>query len=61
MARLKESYEAREVNELLAGAEPPSADDVSVTTDGRLDSAGDVTAFFDELRAKRTSSSPTGA
>jgi hypothetical protein len=52
---LKKSYEAREVNELLAGMEPATADEVSVTADGRrLDSAEDVTAFFDELRAKRS-------
>ena len=57
MARLKASYDAGEVKALLAGMEPASVDEVSITADGRrLDSADDVTAFFDEIRAKRTAS-----
>lgn len=60
MARLKESYEAGELNEVLAAANGPTSDDVSVTTDGRrLDSATAVIAFFEEMRAGR-SNSPQG-
>lgn len=54
MTRLKASYRFGELTELLADAEPPTADDVSVTGDGRrLDTAEAVIAFFDEVRASR--------
>ena len=55
MSRLKASYRPGELTELLADAEPPTADDVSLTEDGRrLDSAEAVIAFFDTLRAERS-------
>lgn len=58
MARLKESYDAREVSALLADMDPAGPEDVSIATDGRrLDSADDVTAFVDEIRAERDASS----
>ncbi len=61
MPRLKESYAPHELNDLLAGMDGPTADDGSVTTDGRrLDSSDDVIAFFDEIRAKRASTPSTG-
>ena len=56
MARLKESYEASEV---LGGATPPSANEVSVTADGRrLDTPEAFVAFFDSLRAERQAVQP---
>lgn len=54
VSELKASYRSGELAELLADAEPPTADDVSVTDDGRrLDTAEAVIAFFDEMRATR--------
>ena len=54
MSRLKASYRSGELTELLADAEQPTADDVSVTEDGRrLDTAEAVIEFFDGLRASR--------
>ena len=42
-----------EFNEMLRDAPPPSADDVSITSDGRrLDSKEAVIAFFAELDAE---------
>ncbi|HZJ07804.1 MAG TPA: hypothetical protein VFD59_20435 [Nocardioidaceae bacterium] len=55
MSKLKDSYERGELSDLLVGAEPPTAEDVSVTEDGRLlDSAEVVIEFFDEMRAARS-------
>ena len=52
---MKTSYAPGELAELLADAEAPTDDDVSVTEDGRrLDTAEAVIAFFDELRASRS-------
>jgi len=51
---VKQSYERGELNQLLMNAAPATADDVSITDDGRrLDSAEAVVAFFDEIRASR--------
>lgn len=51
MARLKEFYEASEV---LAGAERPTPEDVSLTLDGdRLDTPERVVEFFNAMRASR--------
>ena len=55
MARLKEFYEASEV---LAGADRPTSEDVSLTLAGdRLDTPERVTEFFDALRASRADES----
>lgn len=55
MSRLKASYRSGELAELLADADQPPAEDVSVTEDGRrLDTADAVIQFFDELRASRS-------
>jgi len=52
--RLKRSYEREELDGLFADLEPATADDVSITSDGRrLDTAEAVIAFFDEIRASR--------
>lgn len=54
MAQVKSHYEWEEVDALLAGGDPPTPDDVSITSDGRrLDSAEAVTAFVEELQAER--------
>lgn len=59
MARLKDSYEAGELNEILAAADGPTSDDVSIAADGRrLDSAEAVISFFEELRANRSEPVP---
>ena len=51
VTKLKVSYWPGELTELVADAGPSTADDVSVTEDGRrLDTAEAVIAFFDELR-----------
>lgn len=51
---LKPHYEWEEVDELLAGGEPTTPDDVSITDEGRrLDSAAAAREFFDVLRADR--------
>jgi hypothetical protein len=56
MSKVKSHYEWDEVEALLAGGDPPTPDDVSITSDGRrLDSAAAVIAFFDELQAERAS------
>lgn len=58
-SRLRASYSRAELDELFAGALPPTEDDVSVTNDGRrLDSPEAVIAFFGELRAGRRTSEP---
>jgi hypothetical protein len=47
-----------EFNELLRDAPPPTADDVSITTDGeRLDTKEKVLAFCERLAAERTKAS----
>jgi len=54
MAQVKSHYEWEEVDALLAGGDPPTPDDVSITSDGRrLDSAEAVIAFVEELQAER--------
>ncbi len=54
MAKLAFSYTKEQLNELFAGAEPPTDDDVSVTNDGRrLDTPEAVIAFFEEMKAAR--------
>lgn len=56
VTKLKAHYDWDEVEVLLADGDAPTADDVSITADGRrLDSASAVVAFFDELRAERGS------
>lgn len=47
-----------EFNELLRDAPPPTADDVSITSDGRrLDTKEKVLAFCAELAAERAQAS----
>ena len=56
--RLKEFYD---VSEVLRDAKRPSADEVSVTLDGRrLETPEDVIAFFDAMRASRAVESVDG-
>lgn len=51
---LKAHYEWDEIEALLAGAGGPTADDVSITEDGRrLDSIDAARDFFEELQAER--------
>lgn len=48
-----------EFNELLRDASPPTADDVSVTTDGeRLDAKEKALAFCEWLVAERAQATP---
>jgi len=50
MAIVKRIYRVGELDALLAGGRPATADDVSITTDGRrLDNAEAVIEFFEEL------------
>lgn len=50
--RLIRAFERGEFNELFRGALPPTADDVSITADGRrLDTAEKVIEFCAELAA----------
>lgn len=59
MTKLKAHYDWDEVEALLADGEGPTPDDVSITSDGRrLDSADAVVAFFEQLRAERTTEAP---
>lgn len=54
MAITKRVYRAGEFDALLAGGQPATADDVSVTMDGRrLDTAEAVIEFFDECSRDR--------
>lgn len=54
MAIAKRIFRAGELDALLAGGQPATADDVSITTDGRrLDTAEAVIEFFDELSRDR--------
>ena len=61
MGNVKSSYDDADLDELFAGAVPPTDDDVSVTNDSRrLDSAAAVIAFFEQMRAERAESSGVG-
>lgn len=61
MSKVKPSYDKAELDELFADAAAPSADDVSVTNDGRrLDSAEKVVAFFEQMKAERLHTSGAG-
>ncbi len=61
MSKVKASYDKAELDELFADAEAPSDDDVSVTNDGRrLDSAEEVIAFFEQMKADRLGASGAG-
>jgi len=54
MAIVKRIYRVGELDALLSGGQPATADDVSMTTDGRqLDTAEAVIEFFDELSHDR--------
>ena len=54
VTEVKAQYEWDEVEALFADAGPTTADEVSITDDGRrLDSADAVRAFFDEVRSGR--------
>ena len=49
----------KEFNDLLRDAPPPTADDVSITSDGRrLDTKEKVLAFCAELTAERAKATP---
>jgi len=53
-AQLRPHYTERDLAELLCCSSPSMEDDVSITRDGRrLDPAGAVIEFFDELRRER--------
>lgn len=55
MAQLRDRYDEHDLAALLTGSSPSTADEVSVTSDGRrLDSAEAVIAFFEELREQRS-------
>ncbi|MCU0271466.1 MAG: hypothetical protein MUF83_22880 [Acidimicrobiales bacterium] len=54
MRTVKRSYGPGEANEYVSGGGPSTADEVSITTDGRwLDSAEAVIEFFAELERER--------
>jgi hypothetical protein len=56
VSKVKPHYDWDEVQALLAGGDPPTPDDVSITSDGRrLDTAAAVIAFLEELQAERAS------
>ena len=60
MAIVKRIYRAGELDALLSGGQPATADDVSITKDGRrLDTAEAVIEFFGELCRDRTQSDET--
>jgi len=60
--RLIRAFAPGEFNELFRDAPPPTADDVSITSDGRrLDTAEKVIEFFAELEAERIAEAEAGA
>ena len=60
MAIVKRIYRAGTLDALLSRGQPATADDVSITKDGRrLDTAEAVIEFFEELRRDRTQSDET--
>lgn len=60
MAIVKGIYRACELDARLAGGQPATTDEVSITTDGRrLDTAEAVIEFFDELSHDRVESDRT--